>query len=241
MEDNNYCELTLDYFNDLLPEKEKREFEQHLLECDECREELKELAMLTEDLPYFSEPASPPSGMKERILANVLEENTQKEDIRAETPKKPGPTNPPRKRSWILPAMAAALFLSLIGNAWLINQKNDTQNLALENQVGLAATQSGSSMTATASLLKNENDNQLVLQAENLKGLSKGEIYQVWLLENNKPYPAGYFVPDKSGKGTVLYTIPEGSKHKWDTVAITIENQKNQPSPKGQVLLAGKI
>lgn len=262
MDSKDYCSQLFDYFNEALSDEEKAAFEKHLLTCQECQDELQELQELTEDLPYLSEPVIPPSGMKSRILAQVFDEEDKspgspshseteqapeaarpvEENTKTAVHREPAPSK--RRRTWLIPALAAALFLSIGANVWLANHNSDSQGQIaanLQNQVQLASTEGSSKMTATASLLKSDQKNQVVLQAANLKGLSKGESYQVWLIEKDKPYPAGYFVPDQSGKGTVVYTVPEDQQHNWDTVAITVETEHNPAAPKGQVLLAGKL
>ncbi|WP_422124297.1 anti-sigma factor domain-containing protein [Planococcus sp. X10-3] len=67
---NELCDQLVDYLNGTLSKEETRQFEEHLKTCDECRE----IADATGQLPYLSEPAEPPAGMKSRILANVFAE-----------------------------------------------------------------------------------------------------------------------------------------------------------------------
>ena len=74
MTDHKTCEGLLDYFNNTLTEKEKSIFEAHLSTCHECQEELQELTMLTEDLPFSADLIEPNEGMKERILTAVFEQ-----------------------------------------------------------------------------------------------------------------------------------------------------------------------
>ncbi|OHX51819.1 hypothetical protein BB776_02950 [Planococcus salinarum] len=68
---NEHCDLLIDYLNGTLSDEETRQFEEHLKTCDECRE----IADATGQLPYLSEPAVPPAGMKSRILSNVFAED----------------------------------------------------------------------------------------------------------------------------------------------------------------------
>ncbi|WP_027965000.1 anti-sigma factor [Halalkalibacillus halophilus] len=122
MSDQKQCELLIDYFNQELSESEKQAFEAHLETCDECKEELAELNALNETLPFASEPVDPPEGMKERILANVLAEETPTKEETDSNDEKvvPYTKEPKRKRSWILPSIAAVLILSLLGNAYFL-------------------------------------------------------------------------------------------------------------------------
>ncbi|HSJ39185.1 MAG TPA: anti-sigma factor [Planococcus sp. (in: firmicutes)] len=69
---NEHCEGLVDYLNGTLSAEETRQFEEHLKTCDECRE----IADATGQLPYLSDPAELPAGMKSRILSNVFAEDS---------------------------------------------------------------------------------------------------------------------------------------------------------------------
>lgn len=69
---NEHCDQLVDYLNGTLSEEENRQFEEHLKTCDECRE----IVDATGQLPYLSDPAEPPAGMKSRILSNVFAEES---------------------------------------------------------------------------------------------------------------------------------------------------------------------
>ncbi|MFD1032455.1 anti-sigma factor domain-containing protein [Metaplanococcus flavidus] len=69
---NELCDQLVDYLNGTLSEEQTREFEEHLKTCDECRE----IVDATGQLPYLSDPAEPPAGMKSRILSNVFAEDS---------------------------------------------------------------------------------------------------------------------------------------------------------------------
>ena len=56
----------------------------HLKNCQSCQEELRELEEVLGDLTYLTPEQSPPPEMKQRILANVFEEDqdeTKREPI----------------------------------------------------------------------------------------------------------------------------------------------------------------
>ena len=56
----------------------------HLKNCQSCQDELKELEEVLGDLTYLTPEQSPPPEMKQRILANVFEEDqgeTKRESI----------------------------------------------------------------------------------------------------------------------------------------------------------------
>lgn len=127
------CEQLIDYFNGQLSKKEQEEFEQHLEACAACKEELEEWKSLSEELPFLSEPVDPPAGMRDRVLGTVLAEesvNEPSQPVSIEKRPEKKPENNSKKRRmirapWIAGTAAAALLISLIGNGYLLNERQD--------------------------------------------------------------------------------------------------------------------
>lgn len=254
---NQMCDKLFDYFNETMTADEKRQFEAHLESCPECYAELQELTALTDDLPYLSEPIEPPKEMKQRILGNVLNAEPVKRDLEPVplNEKTPGKseekvvpiTSEKRPNKFILPSVAALLFVSLLGNGYFLTQKTDEPQKEivlddLKKQVALAPVdEQMNDVTAMASLMKIDSREMVVLQAEQLKQLNDGEVYQIWLIENKKPVAAGSFVPDSSGDGAVMYEMNSEDEVNWDTIAITIEPKAGNEAPEGDVILASQL
>ncbi|WYP27130.1 anti-sigma factor [Alkalihalobacillus sp. FSL W8-0930] len=181
---DNKCINLLDYFNDHLDPKEKEEFELHLLECEECQQQLQELFEFNNDISEHSTQHTPPSGMKKRILGSIVEDEKP-----STTEKKPEndvitPINTPtkKKNKWKPWAqiIAAGLIASIGINIYTINQLNDSQselaNTELERDLLASqindAEQPPSSGTAqieqvitSTSLLSESEENEHVGQA----------------------------------------------------------------------------
>ncbi|HET7579577.1 MAG TPA: anti-sigma factor [Bacillales bacterium] len=252
---NSQCDRLIDYFNDDLDEQEARAFEEHLEKCAECREELEELKALTEDLPYASEPVDPPDGMKERILTNVFADESP--DTRHEESKPEEPTPLPvrraqkttRKLNWWIPMLAAALLLSLIGNAYSLFNENRNQGNAGGTEVAQAIEHvqlkdlsKTRNTQASATMMKTDTGGvRVVLQAKDLKKLKGSKVYQVWLIDGKTPYRAGTFIPNHNGEGAVSYRVNLPKFHTWDKIAISVEPSKNSKTPKGPIILAGTL
>ncbi|WP_377888659.1 anti-sigma factor domain-containing protein [Alkalihalobacillus sp. R86527] len=246
------CDQLLDYFNGTLTEAEKKMFETHLESCSDCREELQELEDLTSDLPYLSTPEEPPSGMKERVLQNVFEDESEIEskDQVVSHDNKSNTTDMDRfktKRSpkWIAPALAAALFLSLAGNAYtyISNEGATTETeevSSLLKAVQLAPSE-GTASNGAAALVSDNGKMNLVVQADDLEGVQDDQVYQVWLLEGEKPFRAGSFVPGENGQGAVSYEINYEGDHDWTAVAITLEPNAKSKTPKGEVVMSSGL
>ncbi|MGD7009654.1 anti-sigma factor [Metabacillus sp. 84] len=244
------CHDLIDYFNGALTQKEAAEFERHLADCKECREELEELQNLTEDLPFLSEPADPPAGLKSRILEAAYEEEQQEgapseleqQLLNKPIHNEPELKKPKRSHALLIGSLAAGLVLSLAANViQLTEDKGESilQSEALQKKVTLASMEGQDSVNATASFLQEKDNQFMVLQADGLPEIKEGELYQVWLIKGDQPVPAGHFKPDENGNGALVYEV-DNEEFDWDTVAITVENEPNLPAPRGKVLLAGK-
>ncbi|KPL60520.1 anti-sigma factor [Rossellomorea vietnamensis] len=233
------CDHLLDYYNGHLSQLEKAQFEKHLKSCPQCQEELHELEQLMDFMPFASDVVEPPKDLEDRVMAGILGEEKPTADIK--------PLSKKKKNAWFLPSVAAALALSLIGNAYLFTQLED-QNEVVEQAtidqvvqyVDLAAVNGDAK--GTASIIKQGAQTSMVVQASELQDLSNEEVYQVWLIKDDKPERAGTFVTSNDGKGSVVFKFNEEfTKKDWDTVAITLEPDANSQLPQGDIVLASDI
>ena len=69
---DNLCSLRELYALGGLSDAERSTFEAHLETCPECQQEVKALEAVTEALLFDMEPVSPPAGMRQRVLGNIL-------------------------------------------------------------------------------------------------------------------------------------------------------------------------
>ena len=61
-------------------------------------------------------------------------------------------------------------------------------------------------------------------------------------IKGDKPHPAGAFVTDKNGNGTVVvYVSQKEQTEKWDVMAITLEPNANNKTPKGNIVLSSAL
>ncbi|CAN7557152.1 anti-sigma factor [Rossellomorea sp. LjRoot5] len=231
------CDHLLDYYNGHLSELEKAQFEKHLKICPQCQEELHELEQLMDYMPFASDVVEPPKDLEDRVMAGILGEEKRTANVEP----------PSKKKTWFLPSVAAALFLSLIGNAYLFSQLEDQDEVVEQatidqvvQYVDLAAV--NGTAKGTASIIKQGAQTSMVVQASELQELSNDEVYQVWLIKDDKPERAGTFVTSKDGKGSVVFKFNEEfTKKDWDTVAITLEPDANSQLPQGDIVLASDI
>lgn len=238
------CNQLVDYFNRALTDEENALFEAHLIECPACQEELTEWEVLTEDLPYLSEEITPPVDLKARVFAAISAPEEQLGNVES-LPQRPATIKPKKRFNFAVPALAAALFASLVTNAYLVSTETKEPEVALSDiefvaQTTLASVTEGEQGSAIAMLLSDKGESVLLVNASNLPKLAEGELYQVWVIEGDKPYPAGVVTPTEEGSGSVSHPLKDLVGN-WDTVAITIEKEPNLPAPAGSVVLAGSI
>ena len=235
---NENCDLLVDYLNGTLSEQETREFEEHLKTCGECRE----IIDATGELPYLADPVEPPAEMKSRILANVFEEQQAAPAPAAKQAVAPRKKRT-AKRSWWTPLIAAVLLLSLLGNAYALMMLSDREEEPeIQTAFQSVDLQSGEAFggSATAAIIKEENSLDLVVQADQLEELEGSEVYQVWLLKEGQPIPAGSFTPNENGEGAAHYSLEENTEE-WDTIAITKEPEAGNELPEGEIVLSSEI
>ena len=80
----------------------------------------------------------------------------------------------------------------------------------------------------------------LILQASNLAPIPAGKTYELWVIpaDGSAPIPAGLFMPDAAGNGSlVLPSIPQGVKAK--AFGVTLEDAAGSKTPTAPILLAG--
>ncbi|HSP22491.1 MAG TPA: anti-sigma factor [Planococcus sp. (in: firmicutes)] len=245
------CDHVIDYLNGTLTAEEMHEFQLHLNSCEDCRE----LVEAVGELPYLAEAAEPPAGMKARILANVFDESDQEEPIKKQEPaleavkpaSKQAPkvvpiAKPSKERVWWRPLIAAVLLLSLLGNAYAfmkLSDDNGGQTEAAFQSIDMQASENFGGH-AKAALVTEGDSLEVVVQAEGLQALSGSEVYQIWLLKDGKPIPAGAFEADADGQGAAFYQLEQNTEA-WDTIAITLEPEAGNELPEGEIVLSSGL
>ncbi|AQQ53282.1 anti-sigma factor [Planococcus lenghuensis] len=227
---NQDCDRLIDYLEDRLSTEEKKEFETHLQTCTDCQEVIE----LMGDLPYLSEPAEPSEGMKSRVLGAVFEEEHRPAATERVVTKR-------KKRNWMGLSLAAVLFVSLLGNIYALTWLTEgTEEAVALEEIGLEPNGSFTG-NAAVSIVKGTNEElTLTVEATELEPLQGDAIYQVWLIADGEPMPAGYLSPDSTGTGVALFTLGQ-ELDAWDTVAITREPQYGNKLPEGDIVLSAPL
>ncbi|WP_432353016.1 anti-sigma factor [Sporosarcina sp. A2] len=248
------CVNLMDYFNRSLSKEEALVFKQHLEECPSCSVELEELQLLTADLPFLSEEIEVPSDLKSKVFAAIDEQpssivtDDQPSTINnvEQFPIPQKETKSVKRKGVIVPVLAAALVASLMTNAYLATMDGTPPTEVVDSDLELIGKalldpQPGvDNASAFAMMIKDNGETVLLVDASNLPKLKTNELYQVWVIDNDTPKPAGSFKPGPDGSGSVSHPMNQ-LEGNWDTVAITIETEPDLPTPQGAVILAGSI
>ena len=262
----NPCENVELYALGALDDEETKQFKAHLNTCDDCNRELKEHWMpVVNTLPWAVDDVEPPTGMKSRILAHVLQQEEQ-----PLTPPAPvaspeaRPRTVPRKSGgrWLTGGLAAAVGALVIFSGMMVQQVRELggESDRLAEQVreleALLATadEPGATLLANnvvqldpatsdivarglATIVIDDKGMHLIVQAEQLPALADEEAYQVWLLKEGQPVNAGTFKPF-NGTGALYYTF---SPDDYDTIAITREPDALGDTPRGSMVLLAPL
>jgi anti-sigma-K factor RskA len=220
-------DLVAPYALDALDDEERLEFERHLEECEQCREQLAELQEAAAALA-FAESEEPPPELRERILA-AARENGRVVQF-------------PRRR-WLFPATAvaaAAAAIVAIGVGLWANSVSgdlDRERSAKESyERALLLVGGGAELTPLADAeggLLVAGDGEAALIVCGLQPAPEGRTYEAWVIEGETPRPAGLF-PGGSGCPPVLLEreVRPGSR-----VAVTLERAGGAPRPTGPILV----
>jgi anti-sigma factor RsiW len=216
-------ELTAGYALDALDPEERRDFEAHLAGCERCREDLASFWSVGEALAVATSGPAPSADLRERILAAA----------RAE-PQVVVPFEPRRRRA--LPVLSSAVAVAAIAlvavGFWALRLSSDLDETrsALERQREAAAVLADPSARTVAlqagdGRLVVTQDGRAALLVSGLDPAPAGKTYEMWVIEDETPAPAGLFAGDEAA-------VPvDGTVDPGDIVAVTIEDEGGATTP----------
>jgi anti-sigma-K factor RskA len=197
--------------------------------------ELAELLAAVSVLPELAEPMTPPPGLRDRIATAALA------DLPATSPAFAPPLSqapvmreaPPATTSVVRPEPAfwqrasawatatAALLLICIGLlAWNMQLRNEIATTPQVQTMALAPTDMAPDAEGEVKYMPQEG--VLLLNVRDLPPLPEGYVYEVWLIGDGNPVPAGVF-----DNPTAQHAIAM-DRSQFHTLAVTME-----PGPMG--------
>ena len=210
---------------------ERRDYEDHLGGCAICRREVEELEPAALALPMASPPMTPPSALKDRVMAEVEREAALLAQAggTADRPRR-------RRRSWLsgwrlAPAAAAVLAAGVLAGVAI-------DRGAVETRTVTAAVDARQAPGASAELRIGDGD--AVLVARDLPAPPEGRVYQVWVMRpgSSTPQPTdALFMP--RGDGSAVATVRDAEDA--DAVLVTDEPQGGSEEPTREPLLSARL
>jgi anti-sigma-K factor RskA len=226
MEDRAIHELTAAYALDALDEDERIAFEEHLSTCARCREELADLGQTAALLAHGAPSATPPPALRERILAQARSSNGARVI--------PFPRRPRVALSVAAAITAAAAVLAIafgVRSASLSNDLDETR--AALRILGDPDARSIPLEGADGRLVVDPKGSA-ALAVRGLQPAPEGKTYELWVIRDDKPRPAGLFEGDDEDDLVVLdEKVDRGAK-----VAATLEADGGVDEPTGRLLFS---
>ena len=226
-------DLTGSYVVDALTEPERRAFENHLVDCAACRQEVAELRA-TSALLAVTTPHEPPAQLRELIMSRT-----------AAMPQRwPAPPARIRSATWLV-AAAAALLLALVGGGyWATGLSRTNDRLAAQASVmnavlsapDVQATSADVATGGQATIVSSRTRATAVFVASGLSRPDAAHVYELWwITASGKALPAGTFAPASDGSAFASMQVGAGS----GTVGLTVEpaGGSQQPTTKPVVLV----
>jgi len=227
-------ELTAGYALDALDLEERQAFEEHLEECERCREELSAFWKVTSSLALAATGPEPSGDLRDRILAAT----------RAE----PQNVIPLRRRMTLSPtrvagAVAAAAAVAAIAlGAWAVSlhgRLGDANGRVAAQQSNLAII--SDPHARSVSLAKGQGrlvvspDGRAVMVVDGLAAAPSGKTYEVWVITGTTPKRAGLF---QGGNRSIVGV--DGTVSKDAVVAVTLERSGGVDAPTTTPLIASQ-
>lgn len=237
-----YRELLGAYALDALEPAERRELEEHLATCPECREELAMLRAATLALPLAAEEREPATDLRARIVAMASADGSSVSSTTTTTPasdhKPAGVVSEPAvlRPRWqrVLPWAAAAVFLlfalAMLGWNLSLRQSNpSTSQLA-------AITGTSAAPNARGQITYLKDRQVMILTVRDLPALKAGDVYQIWLIQGKTPVPVGVF-----DQTSAQYAI-SANPGRYQALAVTIEpGPLGSPTPTGAKVVVAPL
>lgn len=247
-------DLAAAYAVDALDSDERRFFERHLADCDDCRGEVGGLQE-TGALLGVAAFEAPPAGMRDRVLSAVA--TTPQEQPARTAPAMPAmPELPAQEPSPVvamqgarerlrrlLPAVAAVIVLGVAGVTVLVTQGGapdpDDQIAELIAAPDARSIDLAAPAGASARVVWSEQHGQGVFLTDGLQAAPHDHAYALWVIEpDSAPALVGMFQPDDQGHAshTITDRVPEGL-----TVAVTVEVEDGVDAPTTDPLIVGSL
>ncbi len=213
----------------LLSAEDRRNFETHLVRCDDCRAELGELKDAVWLLRDAAPTVAPPPRLKRNVLAAV--------ERAAAAELAPLPTVRRRRPRLAFAAGAGALVAAAAILLLTLRVGGPAGELELQGTLG-----SPNGAQASVEVRRTGIGRVITLRTDELPILPKGEYYELWFVgpgdtrETPNRISAGTFHPDENGRSHVTFTAAVDPAL-YPVLSVTAEPGDGDPRPTGPEVL----
>jgi hypothetical protein len=184
---------------------EEREVEEHLRDCPECGEEVRDLRLAHERLTELAGvEETPPPELKGRVLTGMPNRET--------------------RRAPLVAAAAVLCALAVLGVLYSSGFFAPDEVAAAELQATELAPRAGGELR-----VREEDPNaRAELEVWGLPRPESNQYYELWFAEAGGRVSAGTFTVDEEGRVTLYMTVPEEASD-YGQVGITLEEFPREP------------
>lgn len=225
--------LAAAYALDAVDPFERRRFEAHYRNCEECSAEVVGFRAVAAELAAAT-AVSVPASLKDRVLAEAAA-------TRQLAPPVVAVAAPPLRRRAALLAAAAAVVVAVAGSALVARDAVEERNQAEELASVVAAPDSRiapleGEPDATLRVVWSPSAGGAVVLGAGLRDPGDDLVYELWALTDDGPVSAGVFEPDERGEVRDVLELPAEPEEGW---GVTIEPDGGSPQPTSDVLFVG--
>ncbi len=221
-------QLTGAYVLDSLDDLERRAFERHLAECEDCRTEVRELSETVAELGA-GDALAPPEGLRDSVMAEVSR------TVQLPPHPRTAPASEAGRRWASLLTVAAVAVLAFGLGAFVTQQRSQPAPLA-QNPVDAIVTAQDAQLSrmplpgdARSTVIVSPGQGRAAVFVDGLVEPVDDRVYQLWAVgTDEKATSAGVFRPDVAGTAQVVI---DGSFVDTAAIAITEEPAGGSPQP----------
>ncbi|MCZ6662364.1 MAG: anti-sigma factor [Actinobacteria bacterium] len=222
-------DLAAPYVLGSLDADERLAFEEHLEFCAACQGTVAELG----------------EGLAAMALADAIEPPPELRKVVLEGVEPVGPepvASIPKRRSWLRVLAPVAAVAALVLATVSILSADPVQEIAAApdaTTIDLVATQAyPGTPPSVATVVFSPSLEAAFVDFDGLAPVDHDRTYQIWLIGDSDPIPAGTFTPDRNGVAEVPV---DGLATLDKTLGITEEPQGGSTAPTGEVLFAAQF
>jgi Anti-sigma-K factor rskA/Putative zinc-finger len=228
------------YLLDALTQLERQAFEQHLIGCSLCREEVERLRPAADALPRSVTPLAAPPSVRTSLMAIVEGEARQAREREGAPPRVPlrtrlarlapamGPTRP--TLAWV-----SAAFVLAVG---LLSGYAVAQLLSDEDPRTVTARADERRLPLASGSLSVPEDGGAILRVHGMPRLESNRVYQVWIQRGDAVVSQSIFEVGEDGSGAAA--VPDAHEGA-EAVLVTRERSGGARVPSEKPVLQVRL